>query len=187
MPTDDDRRERAAKKLLGGKGHIQARAAGYTPVEAARRWYSDDALEAVEAAQEDDRTELTDDLLAAVREGGELDDATAAAVTGDGDDVDADDGSVSANIMSASEYVDRRKKRRERLEASRKSRSSGGGDPDDIALAAMDGGDRVEANKRGQDPAAYIQAEYGLDPADFDGGETLNAAIMDQQAADGEN
>ena len=144
----------------------------------------DDALETVEATLEDDRVDVTDDLLAAVREDAELDDATAAAVTGDGDPVGSDG---SAEILTASEYVDRRKKRKERVESSRKSRSPGGNDPDDVALAAMDGGDRVEANNRGQDPATYIQTEYGLDPADFDGGDALNAAIMDQQAADGED
>lgn len=88
MSADDDHRERAAKTLLGGKDRIEARAAGFTPVEAARRWYSDDALKAVEAALEDDRVAVNDNLLAAVREDAEMDDATAAAVTGD--DVDTD-------------------------------------------------------------------------------------------------
>jgi hypothetical protein len=185
----DDLTDQAAKTLLGGKGRIEARAAGYTPAEAARRWYDDDALEAVEAALEDDRVAVTDDLLANLREDAELDDATAAAVTGD--DVDADaDGSggsgVSAEILTASDYVNRRNKRRERVEASRESQTAGGTDPDDVALAAMDGDDRVEAKRRGQDPAAYIRAEYGLDPADFDGGDVLNAAIMDQ-SGDGED
>lgn len=83
MSADADLRERAAKTLLGGKGRIEARAAGYTPAEAACRWYSDDALEAVEAALEDDRVAVTDDLLAAVREDAEVDDATAASVTAD--------------------------------------------------------------------------------------------------------
>lgn len=182
----DDLTDQAAKTLLGGQGRIEARAAGHTPVEAARRWYDDDALEAVETALEDDRVAVTDDLLAAVREDAELDDATSAAVTGD--DIDGDQGSGgSAEILTASDYVKRRKKRRERVEASRQSQTASGNDPDAIALAAMDGDDRVEATNRGQDPATYIRAEYGLNPAEFDGGDVLNAAIMDQQSDDQED
>jgi hypothetical protein len=188
MSADDGDavREQAAKKLLGGRDRIKAKAHALTPVQAARRWYSDDALEAVEAALEDDRVELTDDLLAAVREDAELDDATAAAVTGDDVDPDPDGSAGSAEILTASDYVERRNKQRERVEASRQSQTASGGAPDDVALAAMDGDDRVEASQRGQDPAEYIQAEYGLMAAEYDDPDALNAAIIDQQSADRE-
>lgn len=178
MSTDDPR-EQAAQKLLTGRDRIKAKAHGRTAVQAARRRYGDNALEAVEVALKDDRVAVTDDLLASVRE-----DATAAT-----DDVDADrdsdgSGNSSAEILNAADFVSRKEKRRKRVEASRQSRKNRVTDPDEIALAAMDGDDRVEAKERGQDPADYIQSEYGLDPAGFDGGDTLNAAIMDQQSAD---
>lgn len=174
-----DPREQAAQKLLSGRDRIEAKAHGMTAVQAAREHYGDDALEAVELALKDNRVELTDDLLASVRE-----DATDATVeVDDGRGADGSGGS-SAEILNAADYVTRRKKRRERVEASRESRSNSVPDSDDIALAAMDGDDRVEANKRGEDPADYIRSKYGLDPAGFDGGDTLNAAIMDQQSGD---
>ena len=175
--STDDLQEQAAQKLLSGRDRIKAKAHGLTPVQAARRHYGDNALEAVEVALKDDRVAVTDDLLASVRE-----DATAATADVDADRDSDGSGNSSAEILNAADYVTRRKKRRERVEASRNSQSDSAPDPNDIALAAMDGDDRVEANKRGQDPAEYVQSEYGLDPAGFDGGDTLNAAIMDQQS-----
>jgi hypothetical protein len=202
MSADEDVTDQAAKTLLGGKGRIEARAAGYTPAEAARRWYGTDTLDAVEAALDDDTVALTDELLAAIRDDGRTDLNAAAEKTNDGDggqDTDTDDGDTddgssgfSATIQSAADFVKRRKKKRDRVEASRKSkggrtRSGTNTDADDVALAAMDGADRVEANSRGQDPADYIRSEYGLDPSGFDGGDALNAAIMDQRTADRED
>jgi hypothetical protein len=75
MSTDDPDagREQAAKHLLGGRDRIKAKAHGLTPVQAARRWYDDDALDAVEAALTDDNVELTADLLATVRDADDAD------------------------------------------------------------------------------------------------------------------
>lgn len=55
--------------------------------------------------------------------------------------------------------------------------------PESVALEAMDGNDRVAAHRSGQDPAEFIQQEYGLDPENFDSGGQLNAAIIEAQAA----
>jgi hypothetical protein len=175
MSTDDDRRERAAKTLLGGRERIRAKAHGKTPVEAAQDQYGDDALEATAAALADD-IDLTDDLLATIRDDTELDDAEAAATSDGGDDDDADDETVSANIMSGSEYLALRRRRRERLEADDTDDTL---DTDELALAAMDGDDRVAADQRGLDPAEYIQSEYGLMAAEYDDPDALNAAIME--------
>jgi len=103
-PSDDHDldavREQAAKTLLGGRGRIKAKAHGLTPVQAARRWYGDDTLDTIGATLEQDHVELTDDLLAAIRDGddGEIDidldqvlaDARAAAGRADDQDQDQD-------------------------------------------------------------------------------------------------
>jgi len=179
--SSGDLRERAAKTLLDGRERIRAKAHGKTPVEAARDQYGDDALEATAAALDDD-INLTDDLLAAIRDDADLDDVEAAATDG-GDDVDADDGSVSTNIMSASEYVNQRRRQRERLEADDTDATL---DTDDLALAAMDGDDRVAAEQRGLDPAEYVQTEYGLMAAEYDDPDALHSDIVDliDQATD---
>lgn len=201
MSTDDHDldavREQAAKTLLGGRGRIKAKAYGLTPVQAARRWYGDDTLDTIGATLEQDHVELTDDLLAAIRDGddGEIDldqvlaDARAAAGRGDDQDQDQDgsgdsgsDG-VSANIMSATEFADQRRRQRERVESnSLPTPSDDPNDPDDVALAAMDGDDRIEATQRGQSPAEYIQAEYGLRAGAYDDGGALHAAILEQDS-----
>jgi hypothetical protein len=176
MSTDDDRRERAAEKLLGGRERIRAKARGETPVEAAQDQYGDDALEATAAALADD-IDLTDDLLAAIRDDAELDDAEAAATSdGGGDDDEDDDETVSANIMSGSEFLAQRRRRRERLEADDTDDNL---DTDELALAAMDGDDRVAADQRGLDPAEYVQSEYGLMAAEYDDPDALHTDIME--------
>jgi hypothetical protein len=176
MSTDDDRRERAAEKLLGGRERIRAKARGETPVEAAQDQYGDDALEATAAALADD-IDLTDDLLAAIRDDAELDDAEAAAASdGGGDDDEDDDETVSANIMSGSEFLAQRRRRRERLEADDTDDNL---DTDELALAAMDGDDRVAADQRGLDPAEYIQSEYGLMASEYDDPDALHTDIME--------
>jgi hypothetical protein len=178
MSTDNDRRERAAEKLLGGRERIRAKARGETPVEAAQDQYGDDALEATAAALADD-IDLTDDLLAAIRDDAELDDAEAAATSdggADGDDDEDDDETVSANIMSGSEFLAQRRRRRERLEADDTDDNL---DTDELALAAMDGDDRVAADQRGLDPAEYIQSEYGLMAAEYDDPDALHTDIME--------
>lgn len=79
-----DTRVQAAKALLGGQGRIAAKAQDLPPVQAARDRYGADAIDAAEAALNDDRVELTDDVLAAIRNGDDLDSLTAGATDLDG-------------------------------------------------------------------------------------------------------
>jgi hypothetical protein len=81
MSTDDPQ-EQAARKLLSGRDCIKAKAHGLTPVQAARKCYGDNALEAVEVALKDDQVAVTDDLLATVRKD------TSSTIGADADDVD---------------------------------------------------------------------------------------------------
>lgn len=226
--SSDDHLERAAKSLLGGRDRIRARARGETPVEAARHRYGDDALKATAAALYAPDVELTDDLLAAIRDDGNLEDVDATAINGGGDGGAGDDGAPSAdltpdappdakimspseakeqrrrrreglgletssdlspdappdaNILSASEAKERRQERRERLESNNVS-TDADPDADELALAAMDGDDRVAAEQRGLDPVEYIQAEYGLTAAEYDHSDALHNDIIAQQAGE---
>lgn len=56
--------------------------------------------------------------------------------------------------------------------------TGGSGDADEIALSAMDGSDRIEAEARGQSPAEYVQEEYGLHASQFDNGGDLHDEII---------
>jgi hypothetical protein len=190
----DDTRDRAAKRLLTGKERIQAKAKALPPVQAAREQYGDDALETVQDAMEASDVELTDDLLAAIRSGdddvaAELSAATAdpsgsGADSGsdDGDDrPDAVDDINGAEVMTASEFLQEKNERRERLEADNRPTDDVDDEADQIALQVMDGDDRVESDARGLSPSDYIRDEYGLDPAEFDSVDDLQDAITDQQ------
>lgn len=59
---------------------------------------------------------------------------------------------------------------------------SDGGDTDaaadDIALGAMDGGDRIEAEAAGKNPAQYVQDRYGLDASRYDAADDLHDDII---------
>jgi hypothetical protein len=210
----DDLRDRAARNLLSGRDMIRAKARGKTRVEAAREQYGADALEAAAAALDAPDAALTDDLLAALRDDGDLDDVVMAA-TGDGgagDDGAAPSAGVmspgeytaqrsqqrenlgleastdvtpdappSADTMSASEYVEQRRRQRERAESNDVSTDAARG-ADELALAAMDGGDRIAAEQRGMDPAEYIRAEYGLTAAEYDRSDALHDDIIAQLA-----
>jgi hypothetical protein len=174
-------REQAAKQLLGGRDRIKAKAHGLTPVQAARRWYSDDALEAVEAALDDDRAAVTDELLATVRDDErDLEDLDQSAVTanaadaGSGSHTDSD---IASNIMSAGEFVGRKKKKRERLEADDSDATLSA---DEVALSAMDGTDRVEAEAAGKSPADFVREQYGVDPSSFSDPTDLHKEILDR-------
>jgi hypothetical protein len=74
-----DTRVQAAKCLLNGHERIAAKAQDVSAVKAARDRYGTDALDAVEAALDDDRVEVTDRILAAIRDGDDLDSITAGA------------------------------------------------------------------------------------------------------------
>jgi len=221
----DDIRDRAARNLLSGRDLIHAEARGKTRVEAAREQYGADALEAAAAALDAPDVALTDDLLAALRDDGDLGDVVEAATDdgGAGDDgapstditpdapPDADimspseaieqrrrrreglgletstdlspDAPPDADILSASEAEERRRRRQELLESNDVS-TDAAPDADELALAAMDGDDRVAAEQRGLDPAKYIQAEYGLTAAEYDHSDALFNDIIAQQAGD---
>lgn len=85
MPADiTETRVQAAKRLLNGSERIAAKAQDVPPVQAARDHYGTDALDAAEAALKDDRVELTDSVLAAIRDGDDLDRITAGATDLDG-------------------------------------------------------------------------------------------------------
>lgn len=59
-------------------------------------------------------------------------------------------------------------------------RQNDSGDADEIALAAMDGQDRIQAEVNGEDPAEYIREEYGLEAGQYDAADALHADIMDE-------
>jgi len=64
---------------------------------------------------------------------------------------------------------------------------SGGGqtdaDADDVALGAMDGGDRIEAEAAGIAPADYVREQYGLDASQYDAADELHADIIQSMNA----
>lgn len=181
MSTDDADavREQAAKQLLGGRDRIKAKAHGLTPVQAACRWYNDDALEAVEAALEDDRVSVTDELLATVRDDErdleDLDQSAVTASTADAGSGPHTDSATASNIMSASEFVERKQKKRDRLEADDSDATLSA---DEVALSAMDGTDRVEAEAAGTSPADFVRDQYGVDPSSFSDPGDLHKEIL---------
>lgn len=79
-----DTRVQAAERLLNGRERIAAKAQDMTVVQAARDRYGTDALDAAEAALDDDRVELTDSALAAIRDGDDPNSITAGATDLDG-------------------------------------------------------------------------------------------------------
>lgn len=52
------------------------------------------------------------------------------------------------------------------------------GQADDIALEAMDGADRIQQTADGVSPSEYVQAEYGLNAAEYENADTLHDDIM---------
>jgi len=64
--------------------------------------------------------------------------------------------------------------------------AGGNADADDVALAAMDGKDRIEAEARGQSPSEYVNAEYGLQASSYGNGGELHDEIMNQINGGGE-
>lgn len=53
------------------------------------------------------------------------------------------------------------------------------GDADDLALSAMDGSDRIEAEANGQSPAEYVQKKYGVHASQHESADEVRAEIMD--------
>jgi len=52
------------------------------------------------------------------------------------------------------------------------------GDADALALQAMDGEDRVKANAKNVSPAAYLRAEYDVDPRRYNDVDDLHNDIL---------
>ena len=186
----DDTRDRAAKRLLTGEERIQAKAKALPPAQAAREQYGDDALETVQDVMGASDVELTDDLLAAIRSGDDDIAAELSAAAADPSDSgsdggderpDAVDGVDGAEVMTASDFLQEKNERRERLEADDRPTDDVDDEADQIALQVMDGDDRVESDARGLSLSDYIRDEYGLDPAEFDSADDLQDAITDQQ------
>lgn len=75
--------------------------------------------------------------------------------------------------------IEQRREERARLEGD--DTAADPGDPDDVALAAMDGGDRLEAEDRGQSPAEYLREECGVDPTEYDDPRAQQAHEQAQQ------
>jgi hypothetical protein len=55
---------------------------------------------------------------------------------------------------------------------------AGDGQADDIALRAMDGQDRIQAEAADASPAEYIQQEYGLNASNYDAPDALHDDIL---------
>lgn len=62
--------------------------------------------------------------------------------------------------------------------------ANGSADANDIALQAMDGGDRIEAEARGQSPAEYVSDTYGLNASQYDAADELHRDILDAIGGD---
>lgn len=60
----------------------------------------------------------------------------------------------------------------------------GDGQADEIALGAMDGGDRIQAEANDLSPAEYIQQEYGLQASDYDHADELHDDILAEARGD---
>ena len=54
----------------------------------------------------------------------------------------------------------------------------GDAEADDIALSAMDGKDRIEADAEGLSPADFVQQKYGLNAAEYQNADALHGDIM---------
>jgi len=178
VTVSTDLPDRAARRLLTGRDRIEAKAQAVPPERFAVDKYGD-GIDVVVSALEAG-VELDDDLLTAARE-----DAEAAA------DIvaerrrtagDADTASAAGGVMSASAYLEARQQERARLEAD--DTPDDPDDPDDVALAAMDGGDRLEAEDRGQSPAEYVRKEYGINPAEYDDPRSLTVDIAGEEGTD---
>lgn len=52
-------------------------------------------------------------------------------------------------------------------------------DADDLAVKAMDGADRIQARAADQSPSEYLQAEYGVNPAEYDDADNLRADVVE--------
>ena len=58
--------------------------------------------------------------------------------------------------------------------------AGGDADADELALQAMDGRDRIEAQSSGMSPSEYLNAEYGVHASNYEHADELHAEIMEQ-------
>lgn len=175
--STDDLQDRTAKTLLDERKWIWAKAHGKTSVEGATDLYGSAGLDATEAALD---TPTSNSPMTSWRRSAATTTVTDDAAGGDGLTAKGGDGGgvdTPGHIMSAGEYVEKRRRKRERLEADDVDADL---DTDDIALQAMDGADWVAANDQGLSPTEYLQAGFGLMAADFDIPDALHDAILDQ-------
>jgi len=57
-------------------------------------------------------------------------------------------------------------------------------DADDLALSAMDGKDRIEAEASGKSPAEYVRDRYGVEAGQHDSADSIRQEIMDAIGGD---
>lgn len=103
---------------------------------------------------------------------------------------DATDLRNTLNARKAEAY-DRERKRQTKGRAAAKgdttgrtdlaggSTSGGSADADEVALKAMDGRDRIEADAAGLSPSEYVKREYGIHASEYDAADALNADIIE--------
>jgi len=187
----------AAADIIDDQGDeleaAQARANGFERLLTAHGLDEDEFESAADAAQAviDEQTE---DIRA------EIADLEADLAAYDVDDVDdraaelaGSDPADLRNTLNArkAEAFDREQKRKEKGRASargdgvgRANFSGGDGedgdaDADEVALSAMDGTDRIQAEANGESPSEYVQNEYGLNASQYQASDDLHDDIME--------
>lgn len=194
----------AAADIIDDQGDrletAQARADGFDRLLTAHGLDEDDFDSAADAAQavideqtEDlraDIAELEADLAAYDVDDNGVDDRA--------DDLAGGDPAELRNMLNArkAEAFDREQKRQSKGRAAargdgvgRANFSGGDGadgdaDADDVALSAMDGRDRIQAQANGESPSEYVQNEYGLSASQYDASDELHQDIMEAMEAD---
>lgn len=169
----------------------KARASGFDKVLSAHGVDADD-YDSPEAAAQAVIDEQTADIRADIAEleadlpNYDVDDVEARA-----DDLAGNDPDTLRNELNArkAEAFDAQQSRQNRAKASAKDDTLGasdasgvfsGGDEraDEVALNAMDGGDRIKAEAMGASPAEFVQQEYGLNASQYDSADDLHNDIM---------
>lgn len=168
----------------------RAKADGFESLLSAHGVDADDYEDVQAAAQA-----LIDEQTADVRE--EIAEVEADLASYDVDNVEAraeelagDDPQALQNLLNArkAEAFDAQQKAQRKGAAAAKTDTTGrtdpsgggdnGGQNDDVALQAMDGADRIEAEAKGLDPAEYISQKYGLNAAEYDAADELHDDIL---------
>lgn len=176
----------------------QARADGFDDLLQAHGLDEDDFESPAEAAQAliDEQTESTRQEIAELEaELGayDVDDAEARAADLAGQSPDELQNTLNARKADA---FDRQQKAQQKGRAAARDDvtgranfaggdgAGGSADADEIALSAMDGTDRIQAEANGESPAEYVQSEYGLSASQYDAADELHSDIMDAIGGD---